>query len=328
LPLARRSLRLGTGLVHGEDADNTNDHHPNISHNDDHTQANIAEGLVFSESESGLRDLFYKLKQRFEGPSEQIGEISSATPNVANKEPIRPSTAKEKAPLLCTNMSAHSTSQSLDSSELMSASIQKRKMIQGMYRSTERETKERKSEGKKAYLLEVKDGEPFGPNAARWASELGTRVRSHLDVTKSNFVDQDERSVDLVIRQMENAFETYGGRITIKYYKIRMRKLINNFRHKCRKSILDGKERDSSLTPKQWEELKESMCAEEYVQRSKKGKMARYNVKDQFIMGRGGWRSNQNMFVSISFFCSIHYVCHFCEYIVLYILHFDSYISN
>ena len=79
---------------------------------------------------------------------------------------------------------------------------------------------------------------------------MGMRVRSHLDVTKSNFVDQDERSVDLVIRQMENAFETYGGRITIKYYKIRMRKLINNFRHKSRKSILDGKERDNNLTPK------------------------------------------------------------------------------
>jgi len=285
---------------------------------------------VFSESESGLRELFYKLKQRFEGPSEQIGEISSATPNVANKEPIRPSTAKGKTPPLCTNKSALSTSQSLDSSEDMPTSIQKRKMIQGMYRSKEREAKERKSEGKKPYLLEVKDGEPFGPNAARWASELGTRVRSHLDVTKSNFVDQDERSVDLVIRQMENAFETYGGRITTKCYKIRMRKLINNFRHKCRKSILDGKERDSSLTPKQWEELKESLRAEEYLQRSEKGKMARDNVRDQFIMGRGGWRSNQHIFVSILFFCSIHYVCHFCKYIckyiVLYILHFDSYI--
>ena len=96
MPLARRSLCLGTGLVHGEDADNTNDHHPNISHNDDHAQANIAEGLVFSKSESGLRDLFYKLKKRFEGPSEKTGEISSATPNVANKEPIRPQLPKEK----------------------------------------------------------------------------------------------------------------------------------------------------------------------------------------------------------------------------------------
>jgi hypothetical protein len=76
------------------------------------------------------------------------------------------------------------------------------------------------------------------------------RVRSHLDVTKANFVDQDEISVDLVILQIENAFETFGGRISTKYYKNRMRKLINNFRHKCGKSILDGKERDNSLTPK------------------------------------------------------------------------------
>ena len=100
MPLARRSLRLDTALIHGEDADNTNDHHPNISHNDDHAQVNIFECLVFSKLESGLRELFYKLKQRFEGPYEQIGEISSAKPNVANKEPIRPSNAKRKAPLL------------------------------------------------------------------------------------------------------------------------------------------------------------------------------------------------------------------------------------
>ena len=66
-------------------------------------------------------------------------------------------------------------------------------------------------------MLEVKDVEHFGPNAARWASELGTRVRSHLDVTKFNFVDQNERSVDLVIRKIENSFESYGGRITAKY---------------------------------------------------------------------------------------------------------------
>ena len=98
--LARRSLRLGIDLVHGEDADNTNDHHPNISHVDFNSQDTIIEILVFSESELGLRDLFYKLKKIFEGPSEQIGEISSATPNVANKEPIRPSNAKIKAPLL------------------------------------------------------------------------------------------------------------------------------------------------------------------------------------------------------------------------------------
>ena len=46
------------------------------------------------------------------------------------------------------------------------------------------------------------------------------------------------------------------------------------------KSILDGKERDNNLTPKQWEDLKESMCAKEYVKKSTKGKLERDNVRD------------------------------------------------
>ena len=56
-----------------------------------------------------------------------------------------------------------------------------------MYRSTEREAKERKLEGNKDYLVEVKDGEPVGPNALRWGLELGMRVRSHLEVTNVIF---------------------------------------------------------------------------------------------------------------------------------------------
>ena len=52
---------------------------------------------------------------------------------------------------------------------------------------------------------------------------------------------------------------------------------------------MDGKERDNNFTPKEWEELKESLCVEEYVQRSEKGKMEKYNVRGQFIMGHGGW---------------------------------------
>ena len=56
------------------------------------------------------------------------------------------------------------------------------------------------------YLVDVKYGEPVGPNASICASELGTRVRSHLDVTKANFSDQDEINVDQVIRKMENVF--------------------------------------------------------------------------------------------------------------------------
>jgi len=170
-------------------------------------------------------------------------------------------------------MSSRSTSPSLDSTEDISTFIKRRKISQGMYRSTKREVKEIKSEGKKAYLVEVKYGELVGPNASRWASELGTRVRSHLDVTKGNFPDRDEKNVDIVIPQMENAFETFGGRISNKYYKNKMRKLINNYRHKCRKSILDGKDRDNNLIPKQWEDLKEGMRVEEYVQKSTKGKI-------------------------------------------------------
>ena len=84
---------------------------------------------------------------------------------------------------------------------------------------------------------------------------------------------------------MKNSFETYGGRITTKYYKIRKRKLINNFRHKCRKSILDGKERDNSLTPKQWEELKETMYSQEYFPKRTISKKARNNVKASYSFG-------------------------------------------
>ena len=64
-----------------------------------------------------------------------------------------------------------------------------------------------------------------------------------------------------------------------------MRKLINNFRHKCKKLILDGKDRDNYLTPRWWEDLKETMHAEEYFQKSTKGKKERDNVKVGFILG-------------------------------------------
>ena len=131
---------------------------------------------------------------------------------------------------------------------------------------------------------------------------MGTRIRSYLDVTKSNFTDQDPRNADLMIQHMENVFETIGGRIFVKYYKYRMRILMNNFRHKCRKLILDGKYRESSLTPKQWEYLKESMCAEEFLAKSARGKKGRYLVKARYFLGRGGLRDKQYICVSIWFF--------------------------
>ena len=132
---------------------------------------------------------------------------------------------------------------------------------------------------------------------------MGTRIRSYLDVTKSTFTDQDPRNVDLVIQQMENVFETVGGRISVKYYKYRMRVLMNNFRHKCRKLILDGNDRESSLTPKQWEYLKESMSDEDFLEKSARGKKGRNLVKDRYFLGRGGLRDKQHICVSIWCFC-------------------------
>jgi hypothetical protein len=87
---------------------------------------------------------------------------------------------------------------------------------------------------------------------------LVTRIKSHLDVTKSNFSDKDPINVDQVIQKMENIFETVCGRISTKYYKLRMRILMNNFRHKCKKLILDGKDREILLTPKPWEYFNEN----------------------------------------------------------------------
>jgi hypothetical protein len=59
--------------------------------------------------------------------------------------------------------------------------------------------------------------DPIGPNVARLALKLGTRCRAHLDITKSNFADQDPRSVENVIQKIENSFETVGGNISRKY---------------------------------------------------------------------------------------------------------------
>ena len=71
---------------------------------------------------------------------------------------------------------------------------------------------------------------------------------------------------------MENPIETIGGRISTKYYKQRMIILMNNFKHKCRKLILDGKNKDRSLNPSQWEDLKESIHSEDYQQIIQEGR--------------------------------------------------------
>ena len=93
MTLARKSIHLG-GSVHGEDANNTNDHLHDISHDYDHVQDVIDEYFLYSGSKSSLWDLYLKLKQRFEGTSMQISEIASDTTNETINEPNRPSAAK------------------------------------------------------------------------------------------------------------------------------------------------------------------------------------------------------------------------------------------
>ena len=58
--IAHRSLNLG-GPTHVEDAKNTNDELPNISHDDD---ANIDEEMVYYVSKNGLREFYFKLKKK------------------------------------------------------------------------------------------------------------------------------------------------------------------------------------------------------------------------------------------------------------------------
>ena len=61
---------------------------------------------------------------------------------------------------------------------------------------------------------------------------------------------------------------------------------MNNFRYMCRKEIVEGKESlDNTLSPKQWEKLKESMHSKEYLTKSNKGKRARDSVKAEYTFG-------------------------------------------
>ena len=104
--------------------------------------------------------------------------------------------------------------------------------------------------------------------------------------------------------------------------KYRMRLLITNFRHKCRKLILDGKDRESVLTPRQWIYLKETMCAKEFLEKNTRGKKGRDLVKGQYFFGQGGLRAKQHICVSIWCFFLIVYIvfflfiCLYFQYIV------------
>ena len=66
---------------------------------------------------------------------------------------------------------------------------------------------------------------------------------------------------------------------------------------------MNVKYRETSLNPKQLEYLKESMCVEEFLEKSARGKKGRDLVKGQYFLGRGGLRAKQDICVSIWFFC-------------------------
>jgi hypothetical protein len=229
------------------------------------------------KGKSSLEIIYSKLKEMLEPTSIETGiELPTAKSDVAKKHAVLVNASCEdntltyvvlqNTPIASTDGTG-SARNIASGSEDVSAFVKRQRLSQGLYRFTERNAKERKIEGKNPFLVDVsKDGEPIGPNAARWASELGTRCRAHLDITKSNFADQDPRSVENVIQKMENSFETVGGQISRKYYKSKMRLLMNNYRYNCRKLIIEGKDRtNSTLSPKEWEALKETMCSEEYL---------------------------------------------------------------
>ena len=96
---------------------------------------------------------------------------------------------------------------------------------------------------------------------------------------------------------MENAFETSRGKISRKYQKQNMRLLLNNFRYNCRKKIMEGKQKlDSTLSPKQWEALKESMCSEEYLTKKNRWNIARDNARVAYTFGGGGLLAKMGKF--------------------------------
>ena len=107
---------------------------------------------------------------------------------------------------------------------------------------------------------------------------------------------------------MENYFEIVGGQISRKYYKSYMRLLMNNYRYNCRKLIIEGKYRtNSTLSPKEWEALKETMCSEEYLTKRNRGMKARDNVKAPYTFDQGGLQAKRNkLTVSIGFWLNLN----------------------
>lgn len=217
-----------------------------------------------SQGTENMQKLFARvIKDVFEEKSTKIGsDITTHDTLNVGKDGEFQETERNEEILLASNVPITSSDGTNKSEknignglnmEGVPAFVKRRRLSQNLYRSTERDAKQRKLEGKKPFLVEVsRDGEPIGKNVARWASELGMRCRTHLDICKTKFADQDPRNVETVIQKMENNFETTGGKISRRYYKKKMRILMNNFRYTCRKTIMDGKDRlQSNLSPRQ-----------------------------------------------------------------------------
>jgi hypothetical protein len=177
--------------------------------------------------------IYEKLKDMFEGTSTKTDtKLPTSTPDVAKENYVLVNASHEEITLtsvvhpnspVASLDETGSTKNIVTGSQDLSAFVKRQISSQGLYRCTKRNAKEIKIKGKNPFLVEVlKYGEPIGKNATRWALDLGTRCRAHLDICKSNFLDRDPQIVDNVIQKIENSFETVGGKISRKYYKQKM----------------------------------------------------------------------------------------------------------
>jgi len=266
-----------------------------------------------------LETIYSKLKEILEPTSIETGiELPTSKSNVAKKHVVLVNASCEyntltyvvlqNTPIASTNGTGSARSISSGIEDVFSF-VKRQRLNQGLHIFTKRNAKERKIEGKKPFSVDVsKYSDPIGPNATRWASELGIRCRAHLDITKSNFADQDPQSVENVIQKMENYFETVRGKISRKCYKKNMRTVMNTYRYNCRKLIMEGKDRtQSTLSPKQKEALKETMHFEEYLTKRNKGMKGRDNVRAPYTFGRGGLQAKRDkLTVSFAFWLNLN----------------------
>lgn len=81
---------------------------------------------------------------------------------------------------------------------------------------------------------------------------------------------------------------------------------------------MDGKDRDEvSFNAKQWEDLKESMCDEEYLEKSERVNTTRELVKAQYFLGQGGCQAKQHIFVSIWLFVEYCTLCYAFSFVYI-----------